>query len=164
MLYFLYNLKKIQHVITSDQLNSTEYAVAWALTHYMITKRKSQLFEYLREVAMAGPLQRAGDEQELFKKHFGKNLALIEREMIKHIRGLPYTDPVLNQPYFLITAISGSKKYGMVTSSRDHAKSRTELLKQMSVVDRTRARFPPPQPYRNLPMARQALSVFTRRK
>lgn len=153
----------VQHVITADQLNSTEYAVAWALTHYMLTKRKSEFFDYLRDVSQLGPLQEGSDQQDRFKEFFGESLASIEREMIKHIRGLPYTDPVLNQPYFLVTAISGGKKYGLVTSSRNHAKSRLELLKKMNPVERTQARFAA-QPYPNLALARQALAAFTRSK
>ncbi len=154
----------VQHILTTDQLSSAEYAVAWALTHYLVTRKKDDLFDYLREVSESGPLVQGTDALALFKKHLGTNLAGAERNMIKHIRGLPYSDPVKNQPYFVVAAISGKKKYATVTPSMDHAKTRRDLLMKMNVADRPRAQFPPIRRFPNQAVANQAMTLFMRSK
>lgn len=154
----------VQHVVSADRLNSTEYAVAWALTHYLMenAKRRKTFLRYLRDSSDRGPLEKVGDELDIFKEYFGGDeLASIEREMVRHVGSLPYVDPVLNQPYYLVAAVSGTRKYAVVTSSLDHAKTRKMLVSKLPPSERARVRFLPPQFYRNKQIAQQALKVFT---
>lgn len=44
---------------------------------------------------------------------FGFKLAKLDREMLGHIRSLPYSDPIANRPYFLVTAIAGKRTQAM---------------------------------------------------
>ena len=152
----------VRNLVLADQLGSTEYAIAWALTHYLATKRKNDLFAYLREVSDVPPLELQDDPLEQFTKHFGDRFSEIEREMLKHLRGLEYSDPVLNQPYFLITAKTAKRKMATITTSLDHASVQREMVSKLPLNERVKLRFYPVRPFPNRLMAEQAAALFTR--
>lgn len=151
----------IRRLVNAESLTSTDYAIAWALTHYLATKRKSDLFAYVREVADSTPLTKRYDNMELFEKHFEDDYAKIEREMIKHIQGLPYSNPVLNQPYFLVSATTGKRRLATITSSKDHLATKKELVKKLNPQERARVRFYPVRVFPNMLTAKQAMQLFT---
>ena len=131
----------IEEAVMAKRFGSTEYAVSWALVHYLLTKHRDEFFEYLRDVSEGLPLQPPAQELRRFEKYFGFESWKLEREMLQHVRGLPYSDPIANQPYFLVTAVAGRKKYATVTSSVDGARVREEMVRKMSPADRARAVF-----------------------
>ena len=152
----------VQQLIAAERMNSADYATAWSLTHYLATKRKKELFAYLRELNEIAPLDESRDELVRFMQHFGSDFATIEREMIKHIRSLPYSDPVLNQPYFLITATSGTRKLATITSSLDYGKVQRDMIAKLGAAERTKTRFFPIRSFPNRHLAQQAMLQFTR--
>ena len=131
------------------------------MVHYLTTKHKKEFFEYLRDVSSGLPLEPPEEEIVRFMEHFGNDLRKLEREMITHIRSLPYTDPVANQLYFLITVQAGKKKFATVTSSLDHDKVRKEMLKKISQKDRAKAVFNLGK-YRNRRSATVAMQLYLR--
>lgn len=152
----------VEELVIARKFNSTDYAAAWSLVHYLTTKRKDEFFEYLRDVSTGLPLEPAADELARFTKHFGDDFRKLEREMLVHIRGLPYSDPIANQPYFLVTAISGKKKQATVTSSINIKRVKGEMLAKISPKDRLRTifhinRFP------NRRSAMQAMQLYLRK-
>lgn len=151
----------IRRLVSAESLTSTDYAIAWALTHYLATKRKSDLFAYVREVADSTPLTKRYDNVELFEKHMGDDFAKIEREMIKHIQSLPYSNPVLNQPYYLVSATTGKRRLATITSSKDHLATQKELVEKLSPQERARVRFYPVRSFPNLITAQQAMQLYT---
>ena len=75
------------------------YAAAWSLTHYLASRKKEKFQDYLREVAKLGPLEpreamAGADARALFIKHFGSDYPAIGEAIVKHLRGLPYVDPI----------------------------------------------------------------------
>lgn len=153
----------VEATVTAKQFDSTDYAVAWSLVHYMLTKRRDDFFEYMRDVSEGLPLEASAGEKQRFEKYFGRDHAKLEREMLRHIKGLPYVDPIANQPYFLVTAVTGKKRHATVTSSPDVKRIEKEMLIKMSVADRARAvfrvrRFP------NQRTAAIAMQVFMKSK
>lgn len=151
----------VQHIVTTQRLSPTEYSIAWALTHYLATRRRQDFFDYLRDVSSTAPLSESTDELVRFTNYFGANFAKVEREMIKHIRGLPYRDPVANQPFFLVTAQSGKRKLATITSSLDLKKVKNGLLAKMTPAERLKARFGV-RTFPNRNLAHQAMLLFTR--
>lgn len=151
----------VQHVVGAEHMSSADYAVAWSLTHYLATKRKQDLFAYLRELNTIAPLGEPQDELVRFMQHFGGDFASLEREMIKHIQGLPYSDPVLNQPYFLVTAKAGKRKLATITSSLDHGKVRREMIAKLPLAERAKTQFFPTRSFPNRILAQQAMRQFT---
>lgn len=131
----------VNQVVTAEQLTSTDYAVAWLLVHYLTTKKKKQFFEYVREVSADLPLQPPEEELVRFMNHFGGDLRSLERELVKHLRDLPYTDPIANQPYFVIFARAGKKKMATVTTSLEWKKIQGDMLKKLPAAERPKAVF-----------------------
>ena len=104
----------LEQTVTAAQLTSTGYASAWSLTHYLAKTNRSSFYKYVREVSQLEPLQVAGHTEskgiipanmDLFKKYFGDDPALIERGLVRHLKGLPYKDPFADSPHFAATVI-----------------------------------------------------------
>ena len=151
----------IEAAVKSSDFDSIDYAVSWSMVHFLLTKHKSEFINYLRDVSRDQPLEKTPKELQRFGKHFGYGLAKLEKDMLRHIRSLPYIDPIANQPYFLVTAVAGKKKQATVTSSvaLDRVK-RQMLLKLPANVRRTAvfrvSRFP------NQRTAATAMHLFLR--
>ena len=152
----------IRDLLTAERLNSKEYAVAWALTHYLATKRKDEFFSYLRDVSKLEPLEDPGNDSIRFVEHFGEGFAAVERGMLKHVRSLPYTDPVANQPYFVLKAMTPRHRAALVTTSRAMKQSRQKLLKELPVTERPQARLSV-QTFPNQRAAEQHMRAFLNR-
>ncbi len=64
------------------------YAESWALTFYLMKAQKKNFAAYLSELGQLKPLGETDPRQriELFKKHFGSNLAKLDADFIKFIK------------------------------------------------------------------------------
>lgn len=80
----------ILKTVRSQGLTSTGYASAWALTHFLASRRQTSFVNYLQEVSKLGPLEGwTPDEGEAkFIKHFGAKLDELEGAELIHLRGL----------------------------------------------------------------------------
>jgi hypothetical protein len=102
----------------AEQLDSTGYAAAWALTHYLAKFKKDAFFNYLRDVSKFQALeQRSEDDIDLFKRHFGSDFAELEKGLHKNLSKLPYVDPIMNQTHFVATITAGGRTRVMMTTS-----------------------------------------------
>jgi hypothetical protein len=81
--------------VLAQQLTSTGYASAWALTHFLGQRRQADFFEYMKEVSALGPFERMApaENEQAFFKHFGEDYGALETAMVKHLQSLPYVDP-----------------------------------------------------------------------
>lgn len=107
----------IERTVVAARLSSTGYASAWALTHFLAKTYRDKLDDYIREVARLGPLEcpgnvevsQIGDRQvvtfpansELFRRHFGEDLAAMEKKLVGHLKRQPYDDPLKESPHFV---------------------------------------------------------------
>ena len=100
----------IEPTVTANRLSSTGYATAWAITHFLAQRRKSQFRSYLQAVSQLKPLQGSpyGNEQaknlehlSLFQAHFGDNLNRLENDLARHLNRLPYNDPYAEFPHLV---------------------------------------------------------------
>jgi hypothetical protein len=113
----------ISQTVGASGLSSAGYASAWALTHYLATRKKDKFHAYLREVAKLGPLepgdekQAASEGKKLFARFFGSDYAAIERAVVDHVQGLPYTDPIINQTHYVVMVDTAAVRTAGVTSS-----------------------------------------------
>jgi len=151
----------LRRVVTAEKLSSTDYAIAWALVHYLTTKHKDDFFDYLRDVSSELPLEPPDEELVRFMEYFGSDLRKLEREMVTHIRSLPYTDPVANQVYFVVMLKAGNKKYATVTSSWDQGKIRKDMMLKVPIKNRPKAIFKLGR-YRNQRAAVIAMKAYLR--
>jgi hypothetical protein len=87
-------------LVPKDRLTPTDYAQAWALTHYLALRRGGDFVRFLKAMSQMPPLEPRTPQQHLaeFRKYFGDDLVKIDKETDKHIRKLSVDkryDPLL---------------------------------------------------------------------
>lgn len=102
--------RMIEQTVAASRLTSAGYASAWALTHFLAKNHKTQFNQYLRDVSKRGPLEGSAGangepvvlaELELFRRHFGEDLADQETRLIAYLKKQPAKDPFADLPHFL---------------------------------------------------------------
>jgi hypothetical protein len=102
------NGQMVEQTVLAGRLSSTGYATAWSLTHYLAKMKRVEFAAYLRDVSQLGPLEGATEitppgivrgNLDLFRKHFGEDLADCERRLVLHLKKLPYSDPFADLPH-----------------------------------------------------------------
>jgi hypothetical protein len=104
----------VARAVKARQLDSTGYAASWALTHFLAHKHKAKFSKYLQEVSRTEPLAERGstvvaaaapEADPLFGRLFGEDDTKLSRELVHHLRKLPYKDPVANQTFYVVTMV-----------------------------------------------------------
>jgi len=74
-----------------DHLTPTDYAQAWAMTHYLAFRRRDDFVKYLKAMGQIPPLQPRTPEEHLaeFRKFFVEDLSKLRQEVDEYIRKLP---------------------------------------------------------------------------
>lgn len=85
----------IRNTVTKTDFTSTDYAIAWAMVHFLAQRRQPAFFGYLKDVCQMEPLERMSSDRSeaLFVKHFGDDYAALENALVKHLKTLPYKNP-----------------------------------------------------------------------
>ncbi len=99
----------IKSTIQAQQLDSTGYATAWAITHYLCEKQNKKFQEYLKLLSGMKPLQgmaaKPGEpilgNMEHFQTFFASEFAQVETDLVRHLEKQPYTSPVAASPHFV---------------------------------------------------------------
>lgn len=100
----------ITHTVGAAQLTSTGYASAWSLTHYLAKYQRVEFAALVRELSELEPLRGYAKtippgivpaNLDVFRDHFGDDFPEIENRMVRHLSGLPYTDPLAAYPHYL---------------------------------------------------------------
>ncbi len=115
------NGELVAQTIGAARLTSTGYASAWALTHYLAKNHRTSFHGLVRELSGLEPLEVLGpivppgvipENVNLFKKHFGEDLAETERRLLLHLKNLPYRDPFAEWPHFVaIVSIPAGRRF-----------------------------------------------------
>jgi hypothetical protein len=92
------NDPEVEPLITREEFEPTDYARAWALTHYLAARRFPEFLAYLKEMGTLPPLGKktAQEQKDLFTKHFGPDFPNLDRDVsrylarLKGFRALPY--------------------------------------------------------------------------
>lgn len=135
----------IREVVESDDLDSDGYAWAWALTHYLATRRQQNFFAYLKDVSELEPLveMSSSESQSLFRKHFGENsLDELEPLVRAHLQGLPYQDPIENSTHYVaMLEVLGQRQALTTTSPAVIDEWRQQLIRALPATAQAEARF-----------------------
>lgn len=102
----------VDDTVLAERLTSTGYATAWALTHFLARNRRESFQALVRECSQLRPLAGGEDarqgvvpsQREQFARHFGDDFAELERQIVAHLRRLPYQDPLAQWPHFAALA------------------------------------------------------------
>ena len=97
----------VRHTIGAAKLTSTGYASAWALTHYLATRRANDFDDLLRALVPLRPFETLGRpgnnglvqaNLDLFHHYMGDDDVELERQLLLHLGRLPYRDPFAEFP------------------------------------------------------------------
>lgn len=94
--------KTVRETVTAPRLDSTGYAAAWSIVHFLAKKKRRQFNDYVAQMSqlqpMRGMVARPNDpvveNLEHFQSFFGEDLEKNEQDMIKYLTGLNYESPV----------------------------------------------------------------------
>lgn len=81
---------RAESLMLEATLTPTDYAWAWAMTHYLAFQRKVEFVDYLKAMAKIPPLQPRTPEQHLaeFRKYFADDLSKLDKKVDNYIRRL----------------------------------------------------------------------------
>ncbi len=96
----------VEYLITKSELTPTDYALSWAMTHYLAMKRPDDFVAYLAKMSKMAPLQERTSAQHLadFRAAFGSDLVKLDKAIGVHLaklkgyKELPYYAVIFEQP------------------------------------------------------------------
>jgi hypothetical protein len=91
----------VEYLVTKTDLTPTDYALAWAMTHYLAMKRVDEFIPFLKAMSNAPPLQPMTPEDHLaaFRGAFGDDLKKLDREIGKYLSKLKIVNHL---PYYAV--------------------------------------------------------------
>lgn len=155
----------VDQTVHAGILDSTGYASAWTITHYLAENRKEDFYRYLRYLSRMPPLQgMLPDLSELkefdpekgppgvpgnmvhFKKFFGEDIKAFETEMVDYMTKQKYEAPFGVLPHFVglatIPALEGEKKHAcFYITEREVSEWHSAVLDSLSEYEKEHVKF-----------------------
>ena len=90
----------VEYLVTRSELTPTDYALSWAMTHYLAQKRGNSFVAFLKKMSQMRPLQEHSPEEHLamFREAFGADLAKLDKAIGVHLAKVKY-EPL---PYYAV--------------------------------------------------------------
>ncbi len=90
----------VEYLVTRTELSPTDYALIWAMTHYLALKRGNEFLTFLKAMSRTPPLQKRtpADHLAAFREAFGPDLVKMDKAIATHLSKLRY-DPL---PYYAV--------------------------------------------------------------
>jgi hypothetical protein len=94
----------VEVLVARSRLTPTEYALAWAMTHYLAFKRQDEFVAYLRMMSQVPPLAPRTAEDHLadFRKVFGQDLAKVDRAIDVYLKKLAKQKNYDPMPFYAV--------------------------------------------------------------
>ena len=91
----------VEYLVTRTELSPTDYALAWALTHYLAQKRVNDFLSYLKLMSRMPPLEQRTPQDQLtsFRLAFGSDLAKMDKAVASYLAKLKGYDQL---PYYAV--------------------------------------------------------------
>jgi hypothetical protein len=91
----------IEYLVTRTELTPTDYALAWALTHYLALKKGPLFVAYLKAMSQMPPMKHVTSEEHLatFRAVFGNDLAKMDHAVASYLSKLKGYDQL---PYYAV--------------------------------------------------------------
>ncbi len=91
----------VEYLVTRTELSPTDYALSWALTHYLASKRLDDFLAFLEAMRQAPPLETRTPQEHLaaFRAAFGHDLSRMDKSIRNHLAKLKKYDAL---PYAVI--------------------------------------------------------------
>ncbi|MDR3638233.1 MAG: DUF1570 domain-containing protein [Isosphaeraceae bacterium] len=90
----------VEYVVTKEELTPTDYALAWAVTHYLAHHRLKEFVAFLAKMSTMPPLEPRSPEQHLaeFRAAFGNDLVKLNKAIGTYLAKLKYKE----LPYYAV--------------------------------------------------------------
>ena len=104
----------VRTLVQANDLNSSGYALAWGLVHYLANEEPEKFRAYLKDLSTYRPLDRTrrnltGRTDPNFVKHFGEDYAALEQAIQQHLTSksmeAEYVDPIENQTHYVVRSV-----------------------------------------------------------
>lgn len=94
----------VEAMLTRSEFTPTEYALAWAMTHYLALKRGDDFVNYLKRMAELPPLvpRTADDQIRDFRDCFGDDLVKLDKAIDAYLRKLTKQKGYAAMPYYAV--------------------------------------------------------------
>jgi hypothetical protein len=91
----------VEYLVTRTELTPTDYALAWALTHYLALRRGPDFVAFMKTMSQLPPLKPMTSHEHLaaFRAAFGNDLALMDRSIGRYLSKLKGYDLL---PYYSV--------------------------------------------------------------
>ncbi|MGE3817865.1 MAG: DUF1570 domain-containing protein [Isosphaeraceae bacterium] len=91
----------VEYLVQKTKLTPTDYALSWAMTHYLAMKRVDAFVGYLKTMSQMPPLEERSPEEHLnaFRDAFGDNLGKLDREIGVYLSKMKTKDVL---PYYAV--------------------------------------------------------------
>lgn len=100
----------VRRAVGATRLDSTGYAIAWSITHYLAQKRRREFKKYFATVSQLAPLEgltargkTVPQNLEHFKEFFQDDLPDFESKLVEHLMRQDYSSPVADAIHFVAT-------------------------------------------------------------
>ncbi|HWT79525.1 MAG TPA: DUF1570 domain-containing protein, partial [Candidatus Methylomirabilis sp.] len=95
----------VECLVRKTHLTPTEYALAWAMTHYLAFKRQDDFVAYLKVMSQIPPLEPRTPEDHLaeFRKAFGSDLVKIDKTIDSYLKKLATKKTYDPMPFYAAT-------------------------------------------------------------
>jgi hypothetical protein len=99
----------LKKTVLANTLDSTGYASAWCLTHFLARTKKDEFRTFLRLMTQVPPLEgfinleegatEVDANLEHFTKHFGNDFPAMETDLVEHLAKQEYVSPLADYPH-----------------------------------------------------------------
>lgn len=95
---------RAEALVMKTKLTPTDYTLAWAMTHYLASKRGEEFVGYLKAMSQIPPLEPRTPEQqlELFRTYFGQDLVKLDKKIDEAIHKLSQKKGYDKLPYYAV--------------------------------------------------------------
>ena len=97
-------MTQTESLLLKQALTPTDYAQAWALTHYLAQKHGADFVNFLKAMSQIPPLQPRTPEENLaeFRRYFGDDLTKLDKKLDEYIRKLSQKKTYDPLPYYTV--------------------------------------------------------------
>jgi hypothetical protein len=94
----------VECLLRKTDMTPTDYALAWALTHFLALKRGPEFTRFLRVMGQAAPLEPRSPDDHVrqFREAFGDDLAKMDRTVDAYLRKLARQKGYAPMPYYAV--------------------------------------------------------------
>jgi hypothetical protein len=98
------SISQSEALLLKTSLTPTDYAEAWALTHYLAKNRPTEFFNFVRAMSQVPPLEPRTPQENLldFRKFFNEAPARLDKKLGDHIHNLSRKNTYVTLYYYQV--------------------------------------------------------------